>query len=226
MYKNKISVFLVSVFVLAGCGGGGGSADSSTTEQANFAILRINKDGMNNVGAYSQASSTIQNPTSGYRVGSTFSAEWTGSGLTYTQGYTNPTSGTLKSYKVSGGNISELWYEISQLNYNISSSSPSITLSDLPLEALAAAAETKIYGGVENDKTFFLRSTTEVDLSTGLDTLVLSQNYNIYTFSRVAGSNTSINVSREGRSTLVKNVEYFEFANGTKTLSEILATLP
>jgi hypothetical protein len=99
-------------------------------------------------------------------------------------------------------------------------------LSDLPLDALLAATETRIYGGRENDRTPFFRGTTELDLSTGMDTLVLSQNFNIYTFSRVVGSSTSINVSREGRLTLVKNVEYFEFANGTKTLNEILASIP
>ncbi len=177
-------------------------------------------------GSYSQANNLVQNENSGYRIGSSFSAEWIGTGMGYTQGYTNPTSGTLKSYKVSGGNISELWYEITQLNYNISSASPSVTLSDLPLSALADAAETRIYGGSGNDKTFFLRSTTELDLSTGVDTLVLSQNYNIYTFSRVAGSSTSVNVSREGRLTVVKNVENFEFADVTKSLNQILATLP
>lgn len=224
MFKTKFFTLLTSVFILGGCGGGGG--DSSNSEQYSYAILRVNNDGLYKEGSYSQATNFVQNPTSGYRIGSTFSAEWTGTGMGYTQGYANPTSGTLKTYKTSGGNISELWYEVSQLNYNISSAAPSVTMSDLPLSALADAAETKIYGGTGNDKTFFLRSTSELDLSSGVDTLVLSQNYNIYTFSRVVGSNTSINVSRDGRLTLVKNVENFEFADTTKSLNEILATLP
>jgi hypothetical protein len=225
MKNINLILTCVALSSLVACGGGGGG-NSSIAEQSTFVTLRINKNGFNNEGSYSQAINTVQNQTSGYRVGSTFSAEWTGSELAYTQGYTNPTSGTLKTYKVSGGNVSELWYEISGLNYNISLSPPSISLSDLPLDALSAATETRIYGGRENDRTLFFRGTTEVDLSTGMDTLVLSQNYNIYTFSRVVGSGTSINVSREGSLTLVKNVEYFEFANGTKTLNEILASIP
>jgi hypothetical protein len=224
MLKTKFSTLLVPIFILGGCGGGGGN--SSNSEQYSHAILRVNNDGLYKEGSYSQATNFVQNANSGYRIGSTFSAEWSGSGMGYTQGYSNPTSGTLKTYKISGGNISELWYEITQLNYNISSAAPSVTMSDLPMSALTDAAETKIYGGTGNDKTFFLRNTSELDLSSGVDTLVLSQNYSIYTFSRVAGSNTSINVSREGSLTLVKNVENFEFADTTKTLNEILATLP
>jgi hypothetical protein len=62
-----------------------------------------------------------------------------------------------------------------------------------------------------------------VDLRRGTDTLVFSQNYSVYSFERVAGQANWVIVSREGRTTTLKNVELFEFADGTKGLAEILA---
>lgn len=222
--KTKIVIAAVAAALLTACGGGGGSNPPNSPSYS-YAIMRVNKDGLNNTAPLSQSTNLVQNSSSGYRISSSLSTEWSGSNMSYTTGYINPTSGTLNYYKLTSGNGLDLWWSIAYFNYDISLTSPSTDLGVLARNAFAAANETKIYGDVENDKTLFLRSTSEVDLGGGLDTLVLSQNFNVYTFTRVPGSSSSINVSRDGHLTIVKNVEYFEFADGTKNISEILELL-
>lgn len=223
--KTKLVITALAATLLTACGGGGGESNPPNTPSYSYAIMRVNKDGLNNTAPLSQSTSLVQNSSSGYRSSSSLSTEWSGSNMSYTAGYINPTSGTLNYYKFTSGDGLNLWWSVASVNYDISLTSPSTDLGILAQNAFAAASETKIYGGVENDKTYFLRSTSEVDLAGGLDTLVLSQNFNVYTFTRVPGSTSSINVSRDGHLTNVKNVEYFEFADGTKNISQILALL-
>jgi hypothetical protein len=172
----------------------------------------------------SASSNLVQNSTSGYSISSTLSVEWSGENLGYTQGYIVPTSGILTSYRASVG--SELMYYISPLRYNISLSNPSINVDQLATDALFTSLITKIIGGSENDKTFVLTTTSEVDLRAGLDTIVFSQAYSKYNFSRVPGSSSSVNIVRDGSNTLVKNVEFFQFADSTKTIAQIISSLP
>jgi hypothetical protein len=175
-----------------------------------------------------QTSQTFtQGSSSGYFIGSSFGLEWTGRNFGYTAGYTFPTTGTLTSFIVSGGTSGGLWYQASNLSYDLSRSAPSATQIDsILIDALIAATETKIYGGVNNDKSFLLGNTTEIDLGGGNDTVELSQNYSAYSFQRVNGQNYSIYVGRGSWKALAKNVEVFKFADVTKTFSEILQTLP
>ena len=222
--KNKIySLSLLAL--LSACGGGGGNgAGGNTTPISTAAILTVNKDGIYQTAPYATSTNLVQNSGSGYFVSSYIREEWSGVNLGYTNGYVNPTSGTLFGYNASSQTTGEFWWSITNMNYNASLTSPSLDTSALPLNGLAAANETKIYGGINNDKTFFLVNTSEVDLSSGVDTLVLSQNFSAYQFTKISNSLTTIYVIRDGHQTLVKNVEYFQFANGTKSISEVLAT--
>ena len=79
---------------------------------------------------------------------------------------------------------------------------------------------------MNDDIWIVLTNTSEVDLAGGNDTLRLSSNFSGYQFSRVVGSNTSINISSSGQTVLIKNVESFQFADVTKTITEILTQLP
>jgi hypothetical protein len=226
--KAKTKILLSSLLgLLTACGGGGGSNSSgNATPTSSAAILTVNKDGVYQTAPYATSTNLIQNPNSGYFITSNIREEWSGTNLLYTNGYVNPTSGNLNTYSVSNQLTGDFSWGMTNLNYNISLTPPSLDTSQLPFNALAAAIETKIYGGSNNDKTFCLANTSEVDLSTGTDTLVLSQNYSIYQFTKIPGSSTSLYVSRDGHQTLLKNIEYFQFANTIKTMSEILATLP
>jgi len=225
-----IKIFAISVSVavsLSACGGGGGGdSTSAPAPTANFATLVVNKNGLYRTATFSTSTNYVQNATTGYFVSPYINQEWTGSNLGYTSGYVNPTSGRLYTYRVTDRTNSELWWAITDLNYDISGTAASNDSSILPLAALAAATETKISGGSNNDQSLFLMNTSEVDLGAGNDTLILSQNYSVYQFTRYTGSTTNIYVARDGHQTLVKNVESFQFANTTKTLSEILATIP
>lgn len=220
------NTFLASavVLLLTACGGGGGS--SSTTSVSTATILTVNKDGIYQTSPYATSTNYVQNASSGYFVSSYIREEWAGVGMGYTNGYINPTSGTLNSYSVTNQTNSEFLWSVSGANYNIALTPPSLDASVLPLNALSAATETKIYGGSNNDKSLFFFNTSEVDLGLGNDTLILSQTFATYQFSKVAGSATAVYVTRDGHQTLVKNVESFQFSNMTKTLSEILSTLP
>jgi hypothetical protein len=227
---NKILRYTVgsaAFALITACGGGGGGGDvnSVAAPTAAFATLTVNKNGLYDSAPFSTSTNFIQNSSTGYFVSSFISQEWTGANMRYTTGYVNPTSGSLYSYKVNDRLTMELWWSVSDVNYDISRTSPSNDSSALPMDALAAAPETKIFGGLNNDVTFALSNTSEIDLRGGNDTLRLSQNFSAYQFSRVAGSVSSVSISRNG-TTLVKNVENFEFADRTRTLTEILAAIP
>jgi hypothetical protein len=225
--KIKILSAISLTSLLLGCGGGGGG-DITTAPapiQA-YTTLVVNKDGLYKTAPYVSSTNFVQNPTSGYFVSAYINQEWSGSGMQYTSGYLMPTSGRLYSFKVSDRTNSELWYAISDLNFDVSSTTPSLDSSAVAFEGLLAAKETKIFGGNNNDITLFLANTSEVDLGAGLDTLVLSQNFSVYKFNKDPSSSSNIFVIRDGRQTLVKNVESFKFANITRTLTEILATIP
>lgn len=221
----KIFSLVSSLFVLTACGGGGGSSNV-TPETPVVTILNVNKNGIYFTAPYASAINTTQNSTSGYFVSAYMLEEWTGSNFGYTSGYVNPTSGTLQNYSVTDKSTNELAWRMSNLNYNVALTPPTVDGSALPFAALAASSETKIYGSSNNDRTFYLVNTSEVDLSSGNDTLVHSQVYSAYQFQRVPNQNTSIYVTRNGHQSLVKNVENFEFADITKTFTEIIATLP
>jgi hypothetical protein len=219
-------LFCCIPLLTSACGGGGGGSSNATPETPVVTILNVNKNGLNFTAPYASAINTTQNSTSGYFVSVYMLQEWSGSNFGYTSGYVNPTSGTLQSYSVTDKSTNELAWRMSNLNYNVALTPPSVDGSALPLAALAASSETKIYGGSNNDRTLYLVNTSEVDLSSGNDTLVHSQIYSAYQFQRVPGQNTSIYVTRSGHQSLVKNVENFEFADITKTFTEIIATLP
>ncbi len=226
MMKLIQAITVVGVLSLvAACGGGGGGA---ATESPNTGpvILTVNKDGFDFTDPYGNSNNFVQAASSGYFVSTNAVFEWTGSSMTYTSGYVSPTGGVFKTFQVTKRQPSELAFSITNLNYDISKTAPSIYIDVLPWAAFADAAETKILGGSNNDITNFFQNTIEVDLANGNDTLKLTQNFNIYQFSRVTNSNTSVNVTRDGHTTLIKNVESFQFADSTKTLAEILATLP
>lgn len=226
--KAKTTILLLSLIgLLTACGGGGGGiSNGNAPPTSSVTILTVNKDGVYQTAPYATSTNLVQNPNSGYFVTSYIRQEWSGVNFIYTNGYVNPTSGNLNAYSVSNQLTGEFSWGMTNLNYNTSLTQPSLDSSQLPFNALAAATETKIYGGSNNDKTFFLANSSEVDLSTGTDTLVLSQNYSTYQFTKIPGSSTSLYVARDGHQTLLKNIEYFQFANTTKTISEILATLP
>lgn len=222
--KRKI-LFSSLVGLLTACGGGGGSG-GGTPATSTATILTVNKDGIYQTAPYATSTNLVQNSNSGYFVTSYIREEWSGNNLGYTNGYVNPTSGSLSSYSVSSQVTGDFLWGMTNLNYNVSLTPPSLDSSQLPFNALAAAAETRIYGSSNNDKTFFLANTNEVDLSTGIDTLVLSQTYAAYQFTKIPDSITSLYVIRDGHKTLLKNIEYFQFSNGIKTLSEILSAIP
>jgi hypothetical protein len=224
--KAKTTILLLSLIGLLTACGGGGSSNGNAPPTSSATILTVNKDGVYQTAPYATSTNLVQNSNSGYFVTSYIRQEWSGANLNYTNGYVNPTSGNLNAFSVSNQLTGEFSWGMTNLNYNISLTQPSLDSSQLPFNALAAATETKIYGGSNNDKTFCLANTSEVDLSTGTDTLVLSQNYSSYQFTKIPGSSTSLYVTRDGHQTLLKNIEYFQFANITKTISEILAALP
>jgi len=220
----------MSIFLVA-CGGGGGGGGSgnvnstpSTPTISNIAILEVNKEGLYTTYPYTVSTSYVQQAQSGYFSIPNYLSEWAGINLGYTTGYVNPTSGTLKSYSLTRG--TEKMWAMTNLNYDNSKIPPSADSTVLPLTALSEAIESKIYGGINNDKSQFFFNTSEVDLSGGNDILVLSQNFSSYQFQRVAGVNTSLIITRSGHSTLIKNVETFQFADGSRTLTEIVSKLP
>lgn len=223
----KYAPNLLIIAILTACGGGGdGGGTPVNTPTATYVSLIVNKDGLYRTAPFATSTNYVKNTSTGYFVTTYINQEWTGAGMSYSEGYVNPTSGRLYSYKITDRTNSELWYSINDLNYDISATPASNDSSRLPLDALYSASETRIYGGDNNDKTPYLISTSEVDLGRGLDTLVHSQNYSSYTFMKVSGSNTSLIVTRNGHSSTVKNVELFEFANITKTFSEIYNSIP
>lgn len=222
----NIVLTLGITLTVAACGGGGGSGSNASASTSNILIVNVNKDGIYQTSPYATSTNLTQNSTSGYFVSAYIREEWSGSGLGYTSGYVNPTSGTLNSYSVTNQSTGDFLWSISNANYDISKTTPSLDASQLPFNAISAAVETKFYGGSNNDKTLFLINTSEVDLGSGNDTLVLSQTYTTYQFTKIPGSTTSIYVTRDGHQTLVKNVESFQFSNVTKTISEILNSLP
>jgi hypothetical protein len=233
MKSTALASFVTTVAIISGCGGGDSSTNSnndtatpSNPTTSSPAILTVNKDGIYKTIPFTPSPNYIQNPTSGYFVSSGFSTEWAGAGLAYTNGYILPTSGTLKSSVVTDGATGALMYSMSNLNYDISKSAPSTLLDKLYWDAFNAAAETKILGGPNNDTSGWLGSTTEVDLASGSDTLEFSQNYAAYKFERVAGNITAIYASRDTARVLVKNVETLKFSDGTRTVAQVLATLP
>jgi hypothetical protein len=142
----------------------------------------------------------------------------------YKAGYVLPTSGLLESYTVSS---SEMWYSISNANFDLSKAPPTLNSSNLVNLVLGSAKESKIIGSSSDDITFLYVTTSEVDLQGGQDTLELSQNFNAYKFQKVTGQPTSLTVQRADMTgiTLVKNVELFKFNDGIRTLSQIIATI-
>ncbi len=208
---------------LSACGGGGGSGANTEIPNTGPVIFTVNKNGADFSDSYSYSTNFTQNLTSAYFVSSNAVLEWSGSNMGYTSGYITPTSGILKAFMVTKRYPNELAYSITNVNYDISKSSASLYSDLMPFEALAEALETKVYGGVNNDITNFFYNTIEVDLGAGSDTLRLTQNINAYQFSRVMGSNTSLNITRDDKTTLVKNDEIIQFADVSKTISEVLA---
>ncbi len=221
----RLTNALATCVLVASCGGGGGGSDNSSASSNSAAILTVNKDGVYKTAPYANSTNLAQNSTSGYFISPFYGQEWTGSGLGYSPGYVIPTSGRLFTFKVMSY-TGDLWWSASNLNYNIASTAPSVDSSVLPFDALLAANETKVYGGASDDKTLFFMNTTEVDLGQGVDTLVLSQNYEAYRFTRVTGSTAQVYVARGSSTSLVKNVELFQFANTTRTIAQILAAIP
>jgi hypothetical protein len=222
---NKFSLGFL-VISLSGCGGGGGGGTTTDIPNTGAVILTVNKNGVDFTDALSTSSNLAQSVSSAYFVSTNAIYEWTGSNMTYTSGYVTPTGGVFKTFQLTKRQTSELAFSISNSNYDISKTAPSLSSDVMPWAAFHDAAETKIRGGNNDDITNFFVNTSEVDLAAGNDTLRLSQNYSLYQFSRVTNANTSINVTRDGHTTLIKNVESFQFADVTKTLTEILATLP
>lgn len=223
--KIKILSAFSLTALLLGCGGGGEGTSAPAPTQS-YATLIVNKNGLYRTAPYATSTNYLQNPTSGYFISAYINQEWSGSGMQYTSGYVMPTSGSLYSFRVSDRTNSELWYSVSDLNFDVSKTTPSTDSGGVAMEGLIAAKESRIFGGNNNDQTFFLANTSEVDLGAGLDTLILSQNFSIYNFNRDLSSSSNIYVTRDGHQTHVKNVESFQFANVTKTLAEILASIP
>jgi hypothetical protein len=213
--------------VLVGCGGGGGTGSSNTTTpsaSSNVAILTVNKDGLYTTYPFSTGTSYTQQTSSGYFSIPNYLIEWSGINFGYTNQYVMPTAGILQNASLTKG-VEKMW-SMSNLNYDASKVPPSTDSTLLPITALAEAVESKIYGGSNNDQSGSFFNTSEVDLAGGNDILIFTQNYSLYQFQRVVGSSTSVNVTRNGHSTLVKNVETFQFADGSKTLTDILSKLP
>jgi hypothetical protein len=221
---RKISICTVLVAALVGCGGGGGdSGNEGLPLLPGATVLTVSGDALFRSASYSTITNLVQNPTSGYATTPSLIVEWSGQNLGYTQGYTGPTSGTLRSFSAQFLTGSAAFYTISNADYNVSQSRPSVNYDQVASDALSAATETRILGGDGNDKVFAFSSTTEIDLGRGTDTLVLSQDNTAYNFKPVSGQINSVTVSRDGWTITVRNVELFEFANGTKSLAEILA---
>jgi hypothetical protein len=210
----------LTVLLLAACGGGGGDEPNVVDiPNVGAVLLTLNKDGIIVTHSYQQTSNYKQLARSGYFSPTTLLAEWTGNNMSYTAGYLMPTSGTLKSFKILKP-TGELYYSITNINYDISKTAATVVFDALPLAALADAVETKIVGGINDDISLVFTNTSEIDLAGGNDTLRLSSNFSGYQFSRVSGSNTQINISSNSHTVLIKNVESFQFADSTKTISE------
>lgn len=212
-----------------GCGGGGGGGSVSVSRplEANPVVLTVQADGLTKTAAYTISTNLLQGASSGYFVTNNFMVQWAGAGLTYSSGYAMPTGGYLTSFSVSTPSASQLWYSIAGLSYDLSRSVPSLYFDTVFADAISSASVITIIGTSQNDTAGWLGNTTSVDLGAGNDTMLFSQNFSSYSFSRVVGSSTQVNVNRLGVGTvLVKNVEYFQFADRTKTISEILATIP
>ena len=63
-------------------------------------VVTVNKTGLDFTAPFSYANPYIQNASSGYAVFSTYTQQWTGNNLKYTDGYLMPTSGTINSIQM------------------------------------------------------------------------------------------------------------------------------
>jgi hypothetical protein len=227
MMFRKISICTVLVAALVGCGGGGVDSGSDNGGEGppllpGATILTVSGDALYRSAPVSSNTSLVQNSTSGYATTSSIVVEWSGVGLRYTSGYTLPTSGALRSISVQFRSGSQVGVSIRNADYNISNTSPSLDYSDLIAATFRSAVETRVFGSDGNDKASFLSSTSEVDLGRGDDTLILFENYSAFRFQSVSGQQNQVAISRAGATTVVKNVEFFEFPSETISFTTLL----
>ncbi len=140
---------------------------------------------------------------------------------------------TLSSYTLKA-NVENLVFDLidpavnftgtgNELDNSISSNSGNDTLSGLAGNDTidGGAGDDSLLGGTGNDTLNAGSGTDTVDGGGDSDTLVLAGNFDDYTRSRPNSTDTLLVNTITGESVTVRNVENFQFADGSKTLVEV-----
>ena len=186
-------------------------------------VVTVNKTGLDFTYPPSYANPYIQNASSGYAVFSTHTQQWIGNNLKYTDGYLMPTSGTLTGIQLTSSKP-ELIYSIA-CNYDIQPSDASFN-SDNLFFTIATKDNVQWYGGLNDDKFYFIGNNLTVDGGAGNDSFYTFNNFSAYKFSNLnlaAYSVTLTNVALKSSVNLT-SIENIYFADKTIAFSQI--TIP
>ena len=186
-------------------------------------IIRVNNQGLSTelIEGDSSFPIIIMNPSSGYVSIDNYKIEWIGNNFKYTNGYIMPTSGTITGLSLRLTDTNEIPWSIA-CKYNIKSTDIALGQRKL-MSSIINQNNIQWKGGVNDDQFVFLDDKPSIDGGGGTDTLTLSQDFSLYSFSNVNIRNSSVTISRPDLkvSAYLTSIEKFAFKDKTISFSDI-----
>jgi Ca2+-binding RTX toxin-like protein len=191
---------------------------------ANQTTIYIEKDSLDWTAPFGYSTTYVNNSFSGYWRGKDLDLDWTGNNLTYTDGYSTPTGGTLKSISVYHTDQS-LIYSMST-NYVIQHTDAS-TFTWALFGAAINAGDVDWFGSKYDDKFYFYSKDGAVkntfDGLGGTDSFNLSYESKDYIFTNYNAAKGSVTISSTHgvASATLRSIEQFVFSDKTLTFSQL-----
>jgi hypothetical protein len=211
---RRFSICTAFVVALVGCGGGGDGdyVPEPSLPADGVARFFVNKDLLLRQVSSERSIGGVQNSTSGYMDFPSSLNEWSGLNLRYSQGYSNPTAGTLRTYRMTAKSDGASW-SMSGVSFDIAKSPPSLTSDEMPFTAILTADSVIISGGFNNDYAIYFPNAQSIDLGEGSDTLRFFDNFSNFEFEKSIQDPGLVRIKAKNGYTEVRNVEFFEFSS-------------
>jgi hypothetical protein len=179
-------------------------------------IFNVYKDGLDFTAPVTTTTTFSQNSSSGYWIGSSFSATWGGRGLGYTSGYTGPTSGTITSLELRKPDATPIYSISTETIIDPSKASP--FFEGLVFNVIDKNVISWI-GSSENDKFYFFAQTGSkgnvFDGKAGIDSFELANSRTSYVISSYNSQSKSLSIESPSTGTAITltNIERLKFAD-------------
>jgi hypothetical protein len=181
------------------------------------ALLTVNENGLLVTFAPENTTNYSRLGTSGFATNlAGFTNSWQGTNLSYSDGLISPVGGNLN--RVTTTKNGTLIWDLNGFTVPINGA---IGFEEYILKVIEQGTVLNVYGGRGNDIVTAFATTKVVDGFGGIDTMLLGGPLSVFTADNFSDGTLVLAVPGESVSTLVKNVEYFEFTDQTLSYSEL-----